>query len=116
MSSSDLEARLYYWITIANESRDRYGLPVGTIEELIYCVKETLSTDWLEAALVHDSSAVDPFGFTIHPVRRWLLSPFVDQHVIECLELGAYFKGFASDSCLSDKVRKLLYRPRFLRH
>lgn len=102
-----LDEHLYYWISIANQRRDRYGFPPGVIEELVYSLKTGLGKAWLQSAILGDARPVDAFGLTGQPLRRWMLSAFIDGHVIQTLELSAYLREFAADPCLHGKVLKL---------
>ncbi|MHB8654133.1 MAG: hypothetical protein ACYDA9_09665 [Terriglobia bacterium] len=104
---SSLDDLLYQWIRRANERRDDFELPVGLIEESIALLKRVLGPGYLEELLIRDSEPVHFLDDEANPLRKWLLSAMVDAHVIQVLELAAYFKAFDSDSALGYKVEKL---------
>ena len=102
-----LDALLYRWICRANESRDSLDLPVGLLEDSIALMKRMLGSEYLERLLIADSNPVHFLDDEANPLRKWLLSAWVDQHVVQVLELAAYFRAFEDDPALCDKVEKL---------
>src|SRR5579872_2650065 len=102
-----LEKVLYRWIRRANERREYLDLPPGSIEDRVGLLQRTLGTDYLERILVSDSTPVHFLDDEINPLRKWLLSAMVDQHIIQVLELASYLEEFQGDPALADKVEKL---------
>lgn len=102
-----LDSLLYNWISLANEHLDEFTLPVGFIEDSIALLTRALGRDYLEKLLVSESDPVHYLDDEANPLRKWLLSARVDQHVVQVLELAAYFRGFENDPALPDKVEKL---------
>lgn len=92
---------------MANERRERYGLPPGLIEELIFSLKTLLGTPWLESLLLENAEPVDPFELKGHPLRGWLKGPNIDKHVMQTLEVARYLKEFSATPSLQGKIRKL---------
>ena len=108
----NLDDLLYKWIVQANTRRDDLDLPVGVIEENIALLKQVLGAEYLEQILMTDSEPIHFLDEDANPLRKWLLSARVDTHIVQLLELAAYFAVFQGDPCLSDKVLKLK-RDRF---
>jgi hypothetical protein len=107
VETKDLNEHLVYWLGIANQRRGQYGLPAGLMESLLYGIQQRFDGEWLRSIVAPDPDDVDPFGLTGHPLKTWLRSPFIDQHVIQTMELGAYIKEFDSDPGLIAKIRKM---------
>jgi hypothetical protein len=42
-----------------------------------------------------------------HPLRKWLLSAHIFQHIVQVMELASYFRAFEHDPALPSKVEKL---------
>src|SRR6266851_2187238 len=100
-----LDELLYEWICRANQRRDDLGLPVGLIEESLALLKRVLGEDYLEQLLVKDSGPVQFLDEEANPLRKWLFSAMVDSHVVQVLELAAYFGTFLDDASLPSKVQ-----------
>ncbi|HTU36069.1 MAG TPA: hypothetical protein VMF66_19880 [Candidatus Acidoferrum sp.] len=109
---ADLDGLLYQWICRANTRRDDLDLPVGLIEESIALLKGVLGSGYLESLLITETGPVHFLDDEANPLRKWLLSAMVEAHIIQVLELAAYFKLFQNDAALPDKVEKLK-RDRF---
>jgi hypothetical protein len=104
---SSLDGLLYKWIRRANERRDDLDLPIGFIEDSIALLARVLGPEYLGSLLIIDDGPVHFLDDEANPLRKWLLSAMVDAHIIQVLELAAYFSTFREDSSLSDKVEKL---------
>jgi hypothetical protein len=104
-----LDALLYQWISRANRHLDDFALPIGIVEDSIALITRVLGREYLEELLISDTEPVHFLDDEANPVRKWLLSAMVDQHVIQVLELAAYFRAFENDAALPDKVQKLKY-------
>jgi hypothetical protein len=102
-----LDALLYQWISRANKRLDDFDLPIGFVEDSITLITRVLGKEYLEQLLISDSEPVHFLDDEANSLRKWLLSAMVDQHVIQVLELAAYFKAFENDPALPDKVQKL---------
>jgi hypothetical protein len=102
-----LDDLLYKWIRRANDRRDDLNLPIGFIEESIALLTRVLGPEYLERLLITDAGPVHFLDDEANPLRKWLLSAMVDAHVIQVLELAAYFRAFQEDAALPDKVEKL---------
>lgn len=102
-----LDALLYQWISRANERLDDFDLPIGFVEDSVALITRVLGREYLEQLLISNSDPVHFLDDEANPLRKWLLSARVDQHVIQILELAAYFKAFENDPALPDKVQKL---------
>jgi hypothetical protein len=103
----NLDAALYKWIFQANEKRDDLGLPPGFIEESIALLKRVLGEEYLEQLLIVESGPIPVMDDEAHPLRKWLLSAHIFQHIIQVMELASYFRAFEHDPALSSKVEKL---------
>lgn len=103
----DLDSALYKWICGANARREDLDLPVGLIEDSVALVKATLGANYLQQLLIIDSSPVAIFDDDSKQLRTWLLSARVEKHIVQVLELAAYFRAFQGDPSLHDKVEKL---------
>jgi hypothetical protein len=102
-----LDALLYSWISRANGRLDDFDLPIGLVEDSIALITRVLGKEYLEQLLISDSEPVHFLDDEANPLRKWLLSAMVDQHVIQVLELAAYFRAFEKDPALPDKIQKL---------
>ncbi len=103
----DLDAELYSWITVANESRERFNLPLGVIEQRIAHLKTALGAEFLSSLLEKSNSGAGISSESTNPLRIWLHGAGVDRHVLQLLELAALLQSFESDPCLPDKIEKL---------
>lgn len=108
----NLDAALYRWICQANEKRDDLGLPPGFIEESIALLKRVLGEEYLEQLLIVESGPIPVMDDEAHPLRKWLLSAHIFQHVVQVMEFASYLRAFEDDPALSSKVEKLR-RDRF---
>ncbi len=103
-----LDDQLYDWIRIANESRDRFLLPVGLIEDSIALLRQILGEAYLLQLLQKKEQPLQALVTEEStPLRIWLGSPGVDKHVIQLLEFCTLLKQFQADSGLTSKVEKL---------
>lgn len=103
----NVDAGLYYWITVANESRERFNLPPGVIERLVESLKMALGESFLASVLERTQSYAGLMSESMNPLRTWLRGPDVDKHVIQLLELAGLLEFFRNDPCLPDKIQKL---------
>lgn len=104
---NNLDGLLYKWIQSANLLREDLDLPVGIIEESVALLKQVLGSDYLEELLIANTEPVHFLDDEANPLRKWLLSAIVEQHVIQVLELASYFKSFIVDAALPCKVERL---------
>lgn len=109
---SAVDAALYKWILAANRRREALALPPGLIEDSIALLLELLGRDYLDHLLLTGSEPVAVFNSDANPLKMWLKSAAVDQHIVQILELVAYFRAFKVDPALRDKIGKLK-RDRF---
>src|SRR5580704_246743 len=103
----NLDDLLYKWIVQANTRRDDLDLPVGCIEDSVALLKQVLGAEYLTQLLITDSDPIHFLDDDANPLRKWLLSARVDTHIVQALELAAYFRVFQEDVSLPDKVLKL---------
>jgi hypothetical protein len=103
----DVDTELYYWITVANESRERFGLAPGVVESLVAHLKGALGPEFLAAQLEKSKRGAGLMSESLNPLRTWLHGPSVDKHVIQLLELAALLKAFDGDPCRPDKIVKI---------
>jgi hypothetical protein len=103
----NLDAALYRWILQANEKREDLGLPPGFIEESIALLKRVLGEEYLEQLLIVESGPITVMDDEAHPLRKWLLSAHIFQHIVQVMELASYFRAFEHDPALPSKVEKL---------
>lgn len=111
-----VEDALYKWILVANEKRDELSLPPGLIEDSVGQLLLLLGRDYLDDLLVSGSEPISFFDSDVNPLKKWLKSALVEQHVVQILELAAYFRTFKDDPALGDKIHKLKrdrFRPVF---
>jgi hypothetical protein len=109
---SDIDAALYKWILRAGDRREALAIPPGLIEDSIAVLRDLLGRDYLEPLLVSGSKLISVFDPDVNPLKKWLKSALVDQHIVQVLELAAYLRTFKDDPALSDKIEKL-ERDRF---
>jgi hypothetical protein len=108
MTPEEVDRDLYYWIRVANESRERFLLSPGFIEESIARLKSVMGDAFLATVLERKKQPVGLLvGEEINPLRLWLGSPGVDKHVLQVLEFCSLLKTFESDPRLSEKLSKL---------
>src|ERR1700677_5038692 len=100
---TNLDGLLYKWIQSANVLREDLDLPIGLIEESVALLKQVLGSEYLEELLIANTEPVHFLDDEANPLRKWLLSAIVEQHVIQVLELASYFKSFLGDAALPDK-------------
>lgn len=103
----DVGAELYYWITVANESRERFGLAPGIIENLVAHLNSVLGPEFLASLLEQSKKGAGIMSESVNPLRAWLHGPSVEKHVIQLLEFAALLKSLEADSYLQQKIRKL---------
>jgi hypothetical protein len=109
---SSVDPALYKWILGANDRREPLGLPPGLIEDSIAFLRDRLGCEYLDLLLVAGSEPISVFDPDVNPLKMWLKSTALDQHIVQVLELAAYFRAFKDDSALDDKIEKLK-RDRF---
>lgn len=109
---ASLDGVLYKWICRANERRDDLELPVGFLEDNVALLVRVLGREYLGQLLLSNAAPVHFLDDEATPLRKWLLSAMVDAHIVQVLELAAYFRVFQDDPALADKVEKLK-RDRF---
>src|SRR6266851_3224863 len=109
---STVETALYKWILGANERREALALPPGLIEDSIALLLDLLGRNYLDRILVSGSEPISLFDPDVNPLKMWLKSAVVDQHIVQVLELAAYLRTFKDDPALGDKIEKL-ERDRF---
>lgn len=107
-----VEIALYKWILGANERREALAFPPGLIEDSIALLRDLLGRDYLDRMLVSGSEPVSFLDPDANPLKMWLKSVAVDEHIVQVLELAAYFRNFRDDPALGDKIEKLK-RDRF---
>lgn len=109
---SAVESALYKWIVGANDRREALGFPPGLIEESIALLRDLLGIDYLDRLLVSGSDPISFFDPEVNPLKMWLKSSAVDQHIVQVAELAAYLRVLRDDPALGDKIEKLK-RDRF---
>jgi hypothetical protein len=109
---SAVDTALYKWILGANDRREDLACPPGLIEDSIALLRDLLGRDYLDRLLVSGSEPISIFDPDVNPLKMWLKSSAVDQHIVQVLELAAYFRIFKDDPALGDKIEKLK-RDRF---
>jgi len=108
MTPEDVDRELYYWIQVANESRERFLLPVGLVEESIARLKSVMGHAFLASLLERVEQPVGVLvGEEINPLRLWLGSPGVNKHILQLLEFCSLLKTFEGDPHLAGKIEKL---------
>ena len=110
MSAVDIV--LYKWILAANVKREELDLPPGLIEDSIALLLRLLGSDYLSHLLITDTRPISLYNQDVSPLKMWLKSAAVDQHIIQMLEFAAYLRAFEDDLALEDKLDKLK-RDRF---
>ena len=86
---------------------DDFDLPVGLVEDSVALLKRVLGAEYLQHLLIEDSEPVHFLDDEANPLRKWLLSARVAPHIIQVMELAAYFRAFQDDAALPDKVTEL---------
>jgi hypothetical protein len=104
---SAVETAVYRWIVGANERREVLALPPGLIEESGALLLDLLGREYLDHLLVSGSEPISLSNPDANPLKMWLKSAAVDQHIVQPLELAAYFRTFTGDPALPDKIEKL---------
>jgi hypothetical protein len=61
---------------------------------------------------VSNSAPISVFDSDVNPLKKWLKSALVEQHIVQVLEFAAYLRIFKNDPALADKIEKLK-RDRF---
>src|ERR1017187_9910288 len=97
-----LDDVLYKWISRANTKLDDFDLPVGLVEDSVALLKRVLGAEYLQHLLIEDSEPVHFLDDEANPLRKWLLSARVAPHIIQVMELAAYFRAFQDDAALPD--------------
>jgi hypothetical protein len=107
MAASYLDERLYRWISIANESAERFDFPPGLIEESIQSLKTHLGEAFL-TDIFKGTQSLHILGLRGQVLDRWLRGgASVDDHVIQVLDLVSVLAEFKDDPCLGDKLDRL---------
>src|SRR5208282_3961829 len=107
MSSSYLDEHLYKWISVANESAERYDFPPGLIEESIQSLKTYLGESFL-TDIFKGTDPLHMLGLREQELDRWLRGGAgVDDHVIQVLDLVSILTELKDDLCLGDKLDRL---------
>src|SRR6266446_1125686 len=109
---SAVDTALYKWILAANGRREALVLPPGLVEDSIALLLHLLGHDYLDHLLVTGSEPISIFNSDSNPLKMWLKSAAVDQHIVQVLEFAAYCRAFKGDLALGDKIEKLK-RDRF---
>src|SRR5580704_5684811 len=73
---------------------------------------DLLGHDYLDRLLVSSAESISLFDPDVNPLRMWLKSAVVDQHIVQIVEFAAYLRSFKYDPALDDKIAKLK-RDRF---
>lgn len=98
---------LYRWIFLANRKREDLDLPPGLIEDSVGLLSTMFGPEYLEKLLVGDSSPLAVLDKESNPLRKWLHSGRIDDHILSVLELCTYLRAFRRDAFLSDKLEKM---------
>ena len=107
MPSSYLDEHLYKWISVANESAERYDFPPGLIEESIQSLKTYLGESFL-TDIFKGTDPLHMLGLREQELDRWLRGGAgVDDHVIQVLDLVSILTELKDDPCLADKLDRL---------
>src|ERR1700692_636077 len=104
---SAVEIALYKWILAANSRCETLNLPAGLIETSVDLLLDLLGHDYLDRLLVTGSEPISLFDPDVNPLKMWLKSAALDQHIVQVLELAAYLRIFENDPALKDKIEKL---------
>ena len=101
--------RLYEWIVVANEARERLDLPPGAIEDAISVLQKAFGNDYLDALLPSDDNPLKRFvtADEDEPLAYWLAGPGIDKSVDQVLETAAVIGCFLSDPCLEKKIERM---------
>ena len=103
----DLDVVLYKWISAANRKREDLDLPVGLIEESVSLLKSKFGPEYLTSLLIRDTRPVAIFDEESRLLRTWLLSGRVASHILQVLELAAYFSAFSHDVAWRTRLKSL---------
>ncbi len=107
MAVSYLDERLYRWISIANESAERFDFPPGLIEESIQSLKTYLGEEFL-TDIFKGCQSLHMLGLRGQVLDLWLRGgASVDDHVIQIIDLVSVLADFKADACLGDKLERL---------
>src|SRR5579862_7380322 len=104
---SAVESALYKWIVGANERREALSLPPGLIEDSAALLLKLLGVDYLDHLLVSGTEPISILNPEANPLKQWLHSTAIDQHIVELLEFASYLRTFQDDPALKDKLYKL---------
>ena len=107
-----LDDVLYRWIFLANRRREDLDLPPGLIEDGVSILRTMFGPEYLDKLLIRDASRLAVLDKESNPLRRWLHSGRIDDHILNVLELSSYLRAFRDDEFLPDKVEKMK-RDRF---
>lgn len=101
--------KLYDWIRIANEARERLDLPVGAIEEAIATLESAFGDMYLASLMPSDQEHSKRIvtARDDRPLAYWLSGPGIDSSVVQLLETAAVIRSFLSDACLPKKVERI---------
>lgn len=94
----NFDSVLYKWICKANEKREDLDLPPGLIEDGVGLLRTMFGPEYLEKLLVGDKSPLEVFDKESNPLRMWLHSGRIDDHILSVLELSSYFRAFRHDA------------------
>jgi len=103
------EERLYEWISVANEARERLDLPPGVIERGITILRQAFGDEYLETLLPAEG---DPQKRIVtaredEPLGYWLSGPGIDSSVVQALETATVLDSFLADPCLPKKIQRI---------
>jgi hypothetical protein len=56
-----------------------------------------LGEEYLEQLLIVESGPITVMDDEAHPLRKWLLSAHIFQHIDQVMELASYFRAFEDD-------------------
>jgi hypothetical protein len=102
-----LDSRLDEWISVANERSERYGFPSGLVERRVKILKARLGDDFL-AELFASKQPLHLLGLRGQALQFWLRGgAYIDQHVIQIVDLASMFEEFDDDPGLVDKIHRL---------
>lgn len=107
MRRDSLDHHLFQWLPVARERADRYGFPMGLLEEGMQRLKFHLGEAYL-LRIFEKSDALHLLGLREQELDRWLRGGAgVDDHVIQLMDLVATLDEFRSDSSLKGKIDRL---------
>jgi hypothetical protein len=101
--------KLYDWIRIANEARERLDLPVGTIEDAVATLESAFGDAYLDGLMPSDeeSSKRIVTARDDRPLAYWLSGPGLDSSVVQLVETSVVIRSFLSDPCLPKKIERI---------